>query len=125
MATGQQSDRCRAIGMTLQIVRRCDWDSAVERGSGPPPALVAEDFIRCSTIAQTPGVANTFFRGKSGLVVLCIHESRRTAHACGRRNSRLRIQGPQRSTHVVPQALSAAAFVLGVVRIGAGLYQRR
>ncbi len=115
MAPGQQSDRCRAIGMIFQIVRRCVWDSAVERGSGPPPALVAEDVIRCSTIAQTPGGANTFFRGQSGLVVLCIDESRRTAHACGRRNSRLRIRDPRRSTHVVPQALSAAAFILGVV----------
>jgi hypothetical protein len=37
----------------------------------------------------------------------------------------LKIQSTERSTHVVPQALSAGALVLGVVLIGAGLYQRR
>lgn len=36
----------------------------------------------------------------------------------------LKIQNTERSTHVVPQALSAGALVLGVVFIGAGLYQR-
>jgi uncharacterized protein (DUF952 family) len=48
--------------MILHIIRRADWDSAVARGSYAPPSLAAEDFIHCSTIAQTPGTANTFFR---------------------------------------------------------------
>jgi hypothetical protein len=37
----------------------------------------------------------------------------------------LKIQSTEQSTHVVPQALSAGALVLGIVLIGAGLYQRR
>jgi drug/metabolite transporter (DMT)-like permease len=37
----------------------------------------------------------------------------------------LKVQSTQQSTHVVPQALSAGALVLGVVLIGAGLYQKR
>ena len=37
----------------------------------------------------------------------------------------LKIQSTEQSTHVVPQALSAGVLVLGVVLIGAGLYQRR
>ena len=37
----------------------------------------------------------------------------------------LKIQSTERSTRVVPQALSAGKLVLGVVLIGAGLYQRR
>lgn len=37
----------------------------------------------------------------------------------------LKIQSTEHSTHVVPEALSAGALVLGVVLIGAGLYQRR
>jgi drug/metabolite transporter (DMT)-like permease len=37
----------------------------------------------------------------------------------------LKIQSTEQSTHVVPQALSAGALVLGVVLIGAGLYQKR
>jgi drug/metabolite transporter (DMT)-like permease len=37
----------------------------------------------------------------------------------------LKIQSTEQSTHVIPQALSAGALILGVVFIGAGLYQRR
>ncbi len=36
----------------------------------------------------------------------------------------LKVQSTERSTHVVPQDLSARALLLGVVLIGAGLYQR-
>jgi len=36
----------------------------------------------------------------------------------------LKIQSTEQSTHVVPQALSVGALVLGVVLIGAGLYQK-
>ena len=35
----------------------------------------------------------------------------------------LKIQNTEQSTHVIPQALSAGALVLGVVLIGAGLYR--
>jgi len=37
----------------------------------------------------------------------------------------LKIQSTEQATHVIPQALSAAAIVLGVVLLGAGLYQKR
>jgi hypothetical protein len=36
----------------------------------------------------------------------------------------LKVQNTEQSTHVIPQALSAGALALGVVLIGAGLYQR-
>jgi hypothetical protein len=36
----------------------------------------------------------------------------------------LKIQNTEQSTHVIPQALSAGALLLGMVLIGAGLYQR-
>lgn len=36
----------------------------------------------------------------------------------------LKIQNTQKSTHVIPQALSAGTLVLGVVLIGVGLYQK-
>lgn len=62
--------------MILHVVRRSDWDLAVARGIYAPPSIAAEGFIHCSTIAQIAGTANTFFRGQSGLVVLCIDESR-------------------------------------------------
>ncbi len=37
----------------------------------------------------------------------------------------LKIQSTEQTSHVVPTALSAAALLLGVVMLGAGLYQRR
>ncbi|MFZ2062739.1 MAG: hypothetical protein WAU82_17140 [Candidatus Binatus sp.] len=37
----------------------------------------------------------------------------------------LKVQNTEQSTHVVPQAVSAGALVLGVVLIGAGLYRGR
>jgi hypothetical protein len=37
----------------------------------------------------------------------------------------LKIQSTEQSTHVVPEALSAGALALGIILIGAGLYQRR
>jgi hypothetical protein len=37
----------------------------------------------------------------------------------------LKIQNTEHSTHVLPTALSAASLILGVVLLGAGLYQRR
>jgi protein-S-isoprenylcysteine O-methyltransferase Ste14 len=36
----------------------------------------------------------------------------------------LKIQNTERSTHVVPEALGAGLLVLGVILMGAGLYQR-
>lgn len=36
----------------------------------------------------------------------------------------LKIQNTEQSTHVIPQVLSAGALLLGVILIGAGLYQR-
>lgn len=37
----------------------------------------------------------------------------------------LKIQSTEQSTHVVPQALSGGALLLGIVLIGAGLYRKR
>jgi hypothetical protein len=36
----------------------------------------------------------------------------------------LKIQSTEQSTHVVPEALSAGLLLLGVILMGAGLYQR-
>jgi len=37
----------------------------------------------------------------------------------------LKIQSTEESRHVVPAAISAAALLLGVILLGAALYQRR
>jgi uncharacterized protein (DUF952 family) len=62
--------------MILHIVARVDWEPARARGIYAPPSLVAEGFIHCSTSAQILHTANRFYRGQTGLVILCIDESR-------------------------------------------------
>jgi uncharacterized protein (DUF952 family) len=64
--------------MILHIVARADWNSALARGIYAPPSLgiEADGFIHCSTTAQILGTANRFYRGRTGLVILCIDESR-------------------------------------------------
>lgn len=39
-------------------------------------SLNTEGFIHCSTPSQLIGVANTFFKGQQGLVLLCIESER-------------------------------------------------
>jgi len=65
--------------MILHIVARADWESALARGLYAPPSLNAEGFIHCSTSAQILRTANRFYRGRPGLVILCIDESRLAA----------------------------------------------
>jgi uncharacterized protein (DUF952 family) len=62
--------------MILHIVARADWESALARGIYAPPSLVVEGFIHCSTNAQILRTASRFYRGQTGLVILCIDESR-------------------------------------------------
>jgi len=62
--------------MILHIVARADWESALARGIYAPPSLDAEGFIHFSTKPQILHTANRFYRGKTGLVILCIDESR-------------------------------------------------
>jgi uncharacterized protein (DUF952 family) len=62
--------------MILHIVRRTDWDTALARGIYAPPSLNEEGFIHCSTSAQIVHTANRFYRGKCGLIILCIDEAR-------------------------------------------------
>jgi hypothetical protein len=37
----------------------------------------------------------------------------------------LKVQTTEQSTHVVPQTLSGGVLLLGVILVGAGLYQKR
>jgi uncharacterized protein (DUF952 family) len=62
--------------MIVHIVERSEWVKAVARGSYAPNSLAAEGFVHCSTLAQVIATANRFYRGKKGLVVLCIEEER-------------------------------------------------
>ena len=54
------------------ITRRSDWDRALSAGIYAADSLVTEGFIHCSTEAQVIATATRLFRGKQGLVLLCI-----------------------------------------------------
>lgn len=58
------------------ITSRAEWDTAQASGSYRAPSLEKEGFIHCSTAKQVVPVANAFYRGQSGLVLLCIDPDR-------------------------------------------------
>ncbi|HYA34512.1 MAG TPA: DUF952 domain-containing protein [Candidatus Binataceae bacterium] len=60
----------------FHITTRDDWEAAQRGGVYVAPSLDAEGFIHCSTIDQVVDTANSFYRGRRDLVLLCIDESR-------------------------------------------------
>jgi uncharacterized protein (DUF952 family) len=54
----------------LHITRRDDWEVARREGAYRPPSLKAEGFIHFSQLHQVLLVADTFYAGQSGLVLL-------------------------------------------------------
>jgi uncharacterized protein (DUF952 family) len=65
--------------MILHITSHAEWKEAVLIGQYAAPSLRVEGFIHCSSANQVVDTANIFFSGQSGLVLLCIDESRLTA----------------------------------------------
>lgn len=62
--------------MIYHITSRAEWLAARERGAYAAPSLQSEGFIHCSTAEQVVPVANAFYRGRGGLVLLAIDEAR-------------------------------------------------
>jgi len=58
--------------MIFHITSRTDWDAAQKRGDYRAESLTTEGFIHCSTLAQVLPVAENFYKGQSGLVLLVI-----------------------------------------------------
>lgn len=58
--------------MILHITDRKDWENALQDGKYITDSLESEGFIHCSTTVQVIEVANYIYKGKSGLVLLCI-----------------------------------------------------
>ncbi|SRR5258706_11034955 len=56
--------------MIFHITSRSAWDESKKRGEYRAESLVTEGFIHCSTLAQVLPVANNFYKGQSGLVLL-------------------------------------------------------
>jgi len=63
----------------LHLTSKTSWFAAAKDGQYAPDSLSAEGFIHCSTVSQIVGVANTFYRGQRGLVLLVVDPSRLTA----------------------------------------------
>ncbi|MEA3308214.1 MAG: DUF952 domain-containing protein [Chloroflexota bacterium] len=60
----------------LHITPRASWQAAQTEGSYYADSLETEGFIHCSRPSQIVGVANEFYRGQSGLVLLVIAAER-------------------------------------------------
>lgn len=58
--------------MIFHITSRKDWETAQAKGEYVAESLQTEGFIHCSTLAQVLPVAEKFYRGQSGLVLLMI-----------------------------------------------------
>lgn len=58
--------------MIFHITPRADWEAAQAEGKYTADSLRIEGFIHCSTLAQILPVAEKYYKGQSGLVLLMI-----------------------------------------------------
>jgi len=58
--------------LIFHLTSRTAWDEAQERGGYQAESLATEGFIHCSTISQVLPVAENFYKGKHGLVLLAV-----------------------------------------------------
>jgi len=65
--------------MIYHITSRQAWNEARQRGDYRAGSLETEGFIHCSTSAQVLPVAEKFYRGQSGLLLLKIDPARLTS----------------------------------------------
>jgi uncharacterized protein (DUF952 family) len=63
-------------GKIFHITSRQAWQEAQAAGRYSAPSLAAEGFIHCSTRSQVGPVAEKYYRGQTGLVVLVIDTAR-------------------------------------------------
>jgi uncharacterized protein (DUF952 family) len=66
----------KETSLILHITSRVEWQAAQARGDYCAPSLETEGFIHMSTSKQVLHVANAFYRGQSGLVLLVVDETR-------------------------------------------------
>ena len=62
--------------MILHLTSRADWLAAQPAGEYRTPSLQSEGFIHCSTEKQIVRVADSFYTGRHGLVLLVIDPAR-------------------------------------------------
>ncbi|HKY55617.1 MAG TPA: DUF952 domain-containing protein [Anaerolineales bacterium] len=62
--------------MIFHITSRHAWADAQQRGEYRAESLETEGFIHCSTFSQVLPVAENYYKGQSGLIVLGIEPAR-------------------------------------------------
>jgi uncharacterized protein (DUF952 family) len=62
--------------LILHITQKTAWQSAQLAGEYTAPSLATEGFIHCSTPAQVVAVAERFYAGQRGLVLLILDSDR-------------------------------------------------
>jgi uncharacterized protein (DUF952 family) len=60
----------------LHITSREAWKAAQEAGQYTAPSLTSDGFIHCSTRSQVLPVAEKFYKGQTGLVILVVDLTR-------------------------------------------------
>ena len=60
--------------MIYHITPENNWHTAQQEGAYRADSLASEGFIHCSTARQVQRTANRFYRGKPGLLLLCIND---------------------------------------------------
>jgi uncharacterized protein (DUF952 family)/RimJ/RimL family protein N-acetyltransferase len=71
-----RQDYKRRSAYILHLCKQQDWDAAQAQGEFRPNSLAAEGFIHCSRPEQILDVANRYYKGIQGLVLLKIEQSR-------------------------------------------------
>ncbi len=64
------------MSIILHLTTPAAWQAAQAAGVYHGDTLATQGFIHCSTAKQITTVANRFFRGQTGLILLCIETSR-------------------------------------------------
>jgi uncharacterized protein (DUF952 family) len=62
--------------MICHITTRAAWEAAKVSGEFRPPEFADHGMVHCSTPEQVLLIANAFFRGKTGLLLLIIDPAR-------------------------------------------------
>ena len=62
--------------LIFHIASRDAWDAAQKAGQYTAPSLTSDGFIHCSTRAQVLPVAEKFYKGQAGLILLAIDPTR-------------------------------------------------
>lgn len=62
--------------IVYHIAPAADWEAARAAGTYTAASLRSEGFIHCSTAEQVIATANRLFKGRTGLLLLCIDTAR-------------------------------------------------